>query len=404
MARRSPLIAHFLDAGATIAAYRVEGVGVEVVESLGNLDGEYAALRKHCVMLDFPQRGVVELRGSERLGFLGRMLTQELKGLAKGEVRRSFWLNRKGRIDADVSVIELGDRTLLALDVHSGPRTAQGLASYVIGEDVTLRETTDEIHAIRLIGPTAPELLAAAGFADAAALTPAHAMECDLAGVACVIVADSDTGERGFEVIAPTHTIAEVTRHLMALGLDESPASGGANAGFARAAPLPGIAGLVRLRLAGWHAFNIARIEAGTPLFNIDFAGDSLPAETGVIDSRVSFKKGCYLGQEVVARMHALGHPKQRLVGVRFDDNKDAAVGFWRSPETGAPLWIESDTSRTPVGAVTSATISPMLGAAAIAFAMVKFQHARPGVRLRCEAEGTELAGVVHESPRFLPD
>jgi folate-binding protein YgfZ len=401
MARVSPLIAHYLDAGATTAGYRVESASVEVVESLGNLEGEYAALRKHAVLLDLPQRGLVEVRGQDRVAFLGRMLTQELKGLVRGEVRRSFWLNRKGRIDADVDVIELGERTLLAMDVHASARAAQGLSSYVIGEDVAIRDASDDLHAVRLIGPTSPELLVAAGLADAAALTPGRATESSLAGVACVVVAADHAGEREYEVIAPVGAIAGVVKHLEDLGLDESPASGVANAGFARAENSPGLKGRVRLRLAGWHAFNIARIEAGTPLYNLDFAGDSLPAESGVLDSRVSFKKGCYLGQEVVARMHALGHPKQRLVGVRFDDNK-GADGLWRVPETGASLWVDGDPARTPVGAVTSATISPMLGAAAIAFAMVKFQHARPGVRLRAEAEGHELAGVVQESLRFL--
>src|SRR5439155_2357027 len=66
----------------------------------------------------------------------------------------------------------------------------------------------------------------------------------------------------------------------------------------------------VRLRPAGWHAFNIARIEAGTPLYNIDFGPESLPAESGVLLGRVSFTKGRYFGQEVVARMQSRGHSK----------------------------------------------------------------------------------------------
>src|SRR6185436_21150893 len=89
-------------------------------------------------------------------------------------------------------------------------------------------------------------------------------------------------------------------------------------------------------RRIGWHAYNIARLEAGWPIFNIDFGPDSLPHETGVLNDRVSFKKGCYLGQEVVARMQSLGHPKQRLVGLKAVEETGADED--RVPEAGAAL------------------------------------------------------------------
>ncbi len=140
--------------------------------------------------------------------------------------------------------------------------------------------------------------------------------------------------------------------------------------------------GRSRVRPIGWHAFNIARIEAGTPLFNIDFGTDNLPHETGLLAHRVSFTKGCYLGQEIVARTEHLGRPKQALVGLRPAGDL--------LPIAGADV---VDAAGKTVGAVTSSTLSPMLGAVPIAFAMVR-QAALEGA-LRVAAEGELTDAVV---------
>src|SRR5439155_17574914 len=119
-----------------------------------------------------------------------------------------------------------------------------------------------------------------------------------------------------------------------------------------------------RARRIGWHAYNIARIEAGWPIFNIDFGPDSLPHETGVLEDRVSFKKGCYLGQEVVARMQSLGHPKQRLVGLKAKEWTTSG-GEEGVPEEGTRVYAQArgqEGGQPPevVGAVTSSAASPM--------------------------------------------
>ena len=118
-------------------------------------------------------------------------------------------------------------------------------------------------------------------------------------------------------------------------------------------------------------------------MFNIDFGVNNLPAETGVIDERVSFRKGCYLGQEVVARMHSLGHPKQKLVSLRVE----APAGPEAQPVTGAAVAVAGDEERVPVGAVTSSTRSPMLGDACIALAQVKWDHTAPGTALMVQTD-----------------
>ncbi len=122
---------------------------------------------------------------------------------------------------------------------------------------------------------------------------------------------DDSAGEIGLELIVPASGARAVFELLLTAAHSPDEHQHGAPSS-------DDLVSRVRLRPAGWFAYNIARLEAGTPLYNIDFGPDSLPAETGLLHSRVSFTKGCYLGQEIVARMHARGHPKHTLVPIRM--------------------------------------------------------------------------------------
>jgi glycine cleavage system aminomethyltransferase T len=89
------------------------------------------------------------------------MVTQELKGFAPWTVKRSFWLNRKGRIDGDVRLIELAGTMNMELDIHAAARTLQGLAAFIITEEVQIKDVTERTHRLALHGPTSAALLAA---------------------------------------------------------------------------------------------------------------------------------------------------------------------------------------------------------------------------------------------------
>lgn len=384
------------DGGAEGAA---PGVVVEVVEGFGDIELEYAAIRKHAAVLDQPNRAVIEVRGPDRVDFLNRMVTQELKGLSTGMLRRSFWLNKKGRIDADLRIIELGDRTLLELDVHALARTLAGLSSYVVMEDVELRDLTESTHRLALHGPEAAAALwllaedASTGAASLALPERDGAISMTLDGAPCIVFRDDTAGEAAYELIVPLEHARALYEKLL---------------GFAESAAEP-FAGRPRakVRAIGWHAYNIARIEAGTPLYNIDFGTESLPAESGILHERVSFKKGCYLGQEIVARMHARKQVKQTLVAVRFEAVTDPATNAPRQPITGMtlhanPAVAATDAPAPPaIGVVTSSTVSPLLGSIPIAFAQVKAANAGAGTRVSCDVGGVSVGGEVIEGLAF---
>lgn len=372
---------------------------VEVVETYGELELEYAAIRKSCMLMDQPHRGMIEVTGRDRLEFLNRMVTQELKGLPPFRVRRSFWLNRKGRIDADMRIIDLPDRTILEMDTFSVGRALEGLSSYVVMEDVKLEDATEKYHRIALHGTTGTLLVRPlAQFAGGAMasgpafddLRPDYACVIRVGEAECIVFRDDSTGDCGLEFVVPSEAAGSLYQQFLELGAEHDHGGGKSSS----------LSSKVRLRPGGWHAYNIARIEAGTPLYNLDFGPDSLPAETGVVEDRVSFKKGCYLGQEVVARMHSRGQVKQQLVAVLFEGKRDAS-GYTYQPVTGAAVRTTPADGGEAVGAVTSSAVSPMRGAQPACFVMMKHAHAVPGLEVYAQAEGEMIKGRVQEGLKF---
>jgi tRNA-modifying protein YgfZ len=387
LSRISPLQPEHESRDATFLPWGLAEAPALVVESFGEVEIEYAALRKGCALFDVPNRGAVRVTGKGRVEFLNRMLTQELKGLKPLQSKRGFWLNRKGRIDADLRLVELPDEMWLDLDVLCAGACVKSLSSFVFSEEVEFADASESSHRLALHGPTAAALLSRVGTLidgpPISDLHPGQACRSAIAGRNVLIERQDSLGEPGFELLVPAASEArDAYRALIdaGAGTDDAP-----NREF-------------RLKPAGWHAYNVARIEAGWPLFNLDFGPESLPAETGVLNDRVSFTKGCYLGQEVVARMHALGHPKQVLVGLRLSGAGHDGPEW--QPAAGAPVLTEGAEAKA-VGAISSSTRSPMLGDAAVAFASVKWGSHTPGTRLTVESPAGRCQAIVHDRLAF---
>lgn len=347
-----------------------------VPASYGSVEVEYAALRRGCALLDGCARGIIRVRGKDRLDVLQRMLTQDLRGLESGGVRRSFWLNRKGRIDADLSVVAFDDHWLLECDALDAPGAATSLSSFIFNEDIELVHDAT-LRVLSLAGPSTFEALTAVG-ADTGVLAPSDAHSCmvHVAGIPCHAWRLDWFGVPTVHLACAAERAAELWKALLA------------QVDLAH--------GRRRVRPCGWYAQNIARIEAGEPWCHVDFGRESLPHESGVLRERVSFTKGCYLGQEIVARMESLGKPKQVVAALRI-------VGD-ALPSAGEQIFslTEGGGLAEQVGAVTSSTLSPMLGAVSIALATVRTAHAAPGTILAVNAEGMTARAVVQPTLRFV--
>ena len=334
-----------------------------VLATCGWVELEYAAMRRGCGLLDQPNKATLSIRGEDRRDFIDRMITQDLKLLDTRTACRSFMTDRKGRIIADLVVLELPDELLIDLDVHQVKTVQNILEEHVFTEDVVIEEATNNWYRIGMHGPATsaiidsfgsmPESVMGASRLEVSGLG-VHAVRRDVAAVpGCDLFVQRDHALDAWTTIRKQASIRGI-----------------------------------RARTVGWYAYNTARVEGGTPMFNIDFGTTNLPHETSLVEESVSFTKGCYPGQEVVARMHHLGQPKQRLRGLRIKGDL--------LPVSGTQIFASEDGELAePVGVVTSSTISPLAGAAPIGFAMLKKRVASEGTIVRLHAEGQLCEATV---------
>jgi folate-binding protein YgfZ len=350
---------------------------VQVVSTFGQPQAEYSAIHKACGVMDLPQRGIVELTGRDRLTFLNNLLTnqtfdkQTKTPLGAGNGVYAFLLNAKsGRIIVDLNVLELGQRTLIELDGRFVADVLKTLDQYRFAEQVRFESRIGTFHEIALHGPGAIEVLNKAVDALPALDSQLNCGEVRIIGHDVIIWRDDVCGVPGFQLIIPTSASQAIWNHLLT--------TFGAEIELGKRA----------LRPIGWAAFNACRIEAGRPIFGIDFDDSILPAETGQMDRAVSLTKGCYPGQEIVARMHARKQIAKQLVGIRMND--DAL------PIAGAQI---NDEQGNTVGGVTSSTISPILSGAAICLGYVKRPLFALGTKLMIPAEGRMRQATVVQTP-----
>lgn len=371
----SPLHQTHEQAGAEFQPY----AQLQIVSTFGEPQAEYAAIRKSAALVDAPQRGFIELSGKDRLPFLNNLLTnktwdkEKKVGLQSGHGVYAFLLNTKGRIVADVTVLERGDRTLLEMDARMVEPVRAVLDKYIITEQVKLASQVGLLHSIELHGPGALSLLNSIAVPALPDLSPLSSAQTRLFEVETIVWRDDPAAVPGYHLAVPVEAARKVWMSLIS-----------------RFGEASGI-GKRALRPAGWAAFNATRIEGGRPIFGVDFDDSVLPAETGQLDRAVSFTKGCYLGQEIVARMHARQQLARQLVGIRMEGDE--------LPIAGAPIF---DDASNQIGAITSSTISPLLSNAAICLGFVKKPFTPPGSTVRVPAEGAIRKGTVVATPFLI--
>lgn len=343
----------------------------EIVQTFGAPQAEYAAIRKACGLMDLGHRGVLVVKGKDRHVFLNNFLTNltwskdSKQGMAAGTGVYAYLLSGKGRVIADMNVLETGEDVWMEMDRRLAGMVKTTLEKYVFTEKVTF-----EFPAVRelgLLGPGGLGVMQERGVV-VSELGQLGNRWVSVAGVRGLVWRDDVCGVPGYFLVVPEGEAETIWR-----GLSE---------------PYTAQTNKRSLRPVGWAMFNACRVEAGRPLYGIDFTDASLPAETGQFERAVSVTKGCYLGQEIVARMHARGQVAKLLVGLRVREDALPAGGAELHDATGAV-----------VGTVTSSTMSPVLGGACIALGTVKKGFEKVGTILKVGAEGRVVDVEVTERP-----
>ena len=378
----NPLQPMHEQAEATFLPY---GAQLQIVESYGEPESEYAAIRKAAALFDAPHRSVVILTGRDRLSFLHNKITNDTARLTPGQGCYAFLLNLKGRIVMDMNILHAEEATLVELDRRLAPLFMQTMEKYIFNEDVRLLDGSEQLGRLTVLGPHAADLLKKAMDAGVETLSEDFRHARRTIGKATVTVFRNDlAGEPQYELIVPRDQLVTLWQILHEASAHE--ASGGVNS-----AP--------ELRAIGWSAFNTARIEAGTPLFGIDITDHYLPMETAHWYPRaVAVSKGCYLGQEIVARMHAHQTVARLLTGLRVSDSD-------KLPVAGTDIRDNAQ----QIGIVTSSCLSPMLGNTPVAIGYVKKTYApiaapagatpAPPKQVELLAEGAHVQATIVPLP-----
>ncbi len=298
------------------------------------IDAQYRQLREECGVLDRSERGKLLVTGSEAAEFLQGQLTNDIEALAPGEGCYSALLDRKGHMQADMRVLVVDEEKVwLDTEPEALPAAKRHLEMYKIGRDADLVDAGDERAIVSLIGPRSADL------AGAPPLPEHRHAEIAIDGIECPAVGTSF----GIDLIPHADDRERLIAALAAAG---APA-------------------------VSPEAVEILRIESGTPRFGSEMDTATMPAEAGIVERTVSFTKGCYIGQETVARLHYKGKPNRHLRGLRLS-----------APATpGAPLQLDEK----EVGRLGGSCVSPVHGP--IALAIVR-REAEPGAELRVGEDG----------------
>jgi tRNA-modifying protein YgfZ len=319
-------------------------------------------------LADRSDRVRIEVAGPDRAKFLHNLTTNEVKRLPAGKGCEAFVTNLQGKTIAYVIMLAEDDRILLRSDAGGAALALPHLRKYGVFDDVTIEDASESTFEFHLAGLRAAELVGEVGGRLPEEREYAH-VATDIAGEPVRVIRESPTVLPGLTLIGPASSAQRLRTILLKRGRD---------------------LGLIELDPL---TFDVLRIEAGTPVFGKDLTDRNLPQEIGRDDRAINFVKGCYLGQETVARIDALGHVNQILRGLRIVEPSSSR------PEPG---WVLKDGDKR-VGVVTSAAFSPRQRAT-VALAMVRATHSNPGVILSLgppdgESEATATVSALPLSP-----
>lgn len=344
------------------AVFEDEG-GWRMPAHYGDPLAEYRHAIDHAALFDLSHEGKIEVTGKDAAAFLHNLCTNDVRNLAVGAGCEAFLTTGQARIVAHVG-IEHGrtpdGRDVYWLDTAPGmaARVVQHLDHYLISEQVELADRTTDFAQYHLAGPEAAAVLGRACGGPPPDLAELHSQSVSFGTAEGRIGRHDRLGLPGFDIWCGREQAAAVWQALR---------QGGA-------------------RPAGLRAYHLLRVEAGMPIYGLDIDDTNLPQEVGRTEQTVSFTKGCYIGQETVARIRTYGHVNRSLVGLRLASDQPVP--------SGSKLFRAGQ----EVGQVTSSVTSPRLGTA-IALAYVRRGSQEPGTNLEVEATGQRGAAEVVPLP-----
>jgi folate-binding protein YgfZ len=321
----------------------------EYPDDYGDFASEAAALHRGVGVLNFSSAGKLEVSGKNSLQFINGLVTNEVKSLAPGAGTVGAFLNAQGKVLALCRFYQTGTRLLIELDASNRAKIFQNLSRFVPAGEFFVSDVSDEFALISLQGPRAGDLLARLTDGWSPGDAPYSYGQTTIGGTTVEVAAHARCGPIGYDLFVAPGEAPALYQHLVCQGEEFG------------------------ARPAGKRAFETARIEAGIATEPDDINENYILLETGR-DDAVSYTKGCYLGQEIIARIHWRGQPAKRLMGLRVDAELAPAKGTHLIADDGKKI-----------GEVTSSAWSERFFSF-IALAYVHRYYLTPGTRVTLQA------------------
>jgi len=307
-------------------------------------------------LFDMAHRGLLEVRGEDRVRWLDGMISGDIGALESavpGDGCYALLLTNRGAIIADLHVARFEESFLLESLRSEIPRIRETLERYVIADDVVLTDRSADFGTLGLEGPGAPRVLATATDGQISALQEEQWVESRVGDRDVLVAAFGFSGERGFQIRMKPDDRERVEEGLVAAANDDVLVHG------------------------DFDALEILRIEAGLPALGAELDDKVLPPEAR-LERAISTDKGCYVGQEIVARLRARGQVNHLLVGLRLESSALPVVG------------TKLEAGGRTTGELTSAALSPTEGPIALGY--VRREHAEIGTPIEFAGGRAQIA------------
>jgi len=359
--KRSRLHEQHLKLGAACG----EAAGWEMPLHYGDPDAEHAAVRRAVGLADLSHRGKLRVTGEDRVKWLQSVISHDILSLRSGQGRYSCLLTHKGRILTYFRLYMQPDAVTLEDVGEIGDATFQALRKFLLyGTKAKIENCGESWGLLLLSGPHALAVLRSAFGVDAGDLKPISFMPAQIGGRQALVMRTEETGETDLEIMLPAEGLLAAWQSLLEAGAS------------------------LGIKPVGSQAREALRIEAGLPRAGAELNEDIVPPEAALEGKAFSLSKGCYPGQEVLARMDTYGQVRRRLVGLVL---KDVVV-----PPKGAKLF----SGDREIGWISSAGYSPQLKRIiALGFPLRDFTT--PGIELTIELDGRRHPATVHALPFY---
>ena len=318
---------------------------------------EYEAVRGGGAgLFDLSTRGRIEVSGAEAVQFLNGMLTNDVATLEEGAWMHAALPNPQGRLVAATRVLKRGGAFLFDTEETTYPAVLKHLERFTLAGDFRVRDLTAETALLSIQGARAPEFVGAALDAEAAATDRGRVTQTTFGEGHVTVIRATHTAEDGFDLFVEAANAEALRDALVKAGA----------------------------RPAGPETLEVLRVEAGVPRYGVDASDANVVLEVVDEAEAVSYTKGCYAGQEIIARIHWRGHVAKKLTGVIFD----------REAEPPSDARLRDCAEGREAGRITSTVFSPRLRRR-VALALVKYDFLAPGTELKVFSGDAEVC-VAH--------